>query len=297
MWYSWAFFNKCRNSSVPTIPTIEITKVIINLQNKLQEVQGNIETLTNRISIAQFVDIKSINDEKIINNNNSKNEIIQKQQHSSDIQVIDCTADETPDLPLENINSNHSSRSQSVTVFRTLSDDIEPLISNINQVKNDNYYGLCNQQYSDYSGFWKDQLYTEKQHSQQLLRLISGTKLLKLQSKNGKPYQINVWLESKYLNDENKPIYKICWKKEYVNNDEYNNDKNICIQSPQQKSELNSKLSKPNSLLLTSITNILYGQKTQTFRKSSYIFNEKQKQLSFCLYKWKSIWYMCSMFK
>ncbi len=74
-------------------------------------------------------------------------------------------------------------------------------------------------------------MYTEKQHSQQLVRLISGTKLLKLQSKNGQPYQVNIWLESKYLTDENKPIYKICWKKEYVNN----NDENICIQSPQKK--------------------------------------------------------------
>jgi len=51
--------------SVATTPstiatTEEFQKVIVNLQSKLEEVQGNIETLTNRIATAQFVDINSV---------------------------------------------------------------------------------------------------------------------------------------------------------------------------------------------------------------------------------------------
>ena len=133
--------------------------------------------------------------------------------------------------------------------------------------------------------------------------MLSGSNIWKLQSSNGKPIVVKIWLETKHnsLNESNasdvnniqqcdkKPVHKICWKKTYKKEKVTLNKEDIDFNDETQPGlsinlgRLNMKLSKPKTVYLSSIIDIKIGQNTETFHKSQFEFSEDERKLSFSL--------------
>eukprot|EP01083_Nonionella_stella_P069985 186951_1 len=107
--------DSCRSS----VQSVEFTKVIMNLQDKLEEVQANIETLSNRISTAQFIDINGATP-------------VATTAPPISIVSIDLGGDisDIPELPPPADNIDNRTNETSFQMFSNLEDEIAPFFVN-----------------------------------------------------------------------------------------------------------------------------------------------------------------------
>ena len=279
---------------------IEVTEVVEESQQQVQEEEEKTESVPTELENNELLTVDA--DVRDDESHFEPSPVLQIQRDTeSDIPVIRLVLndDETPDLPQEkttcapsemsesqahipHISDLHkNSMSQDIVVFKSLEDEIMP-------------FGCT---FTEKVDFWKDQLETEREQTDQLLRMISGTRAMMVQTASGDVHEVRLWLQVQHVGVGNgRPVYMICWKRitptfnseptAELLHDDYSESASAMNANGRRNSrtislaQLNSTFTKSSTLLLTSVNSILHGQATQTFKKAKTTFSDNDLQLS-----------------